>query len=319
MNQVVTGAFGYTGRHVARALLERGDRVRTLTGRPWLPDPFVGRFHGRFEVLPAHFHDERGLARSLEGVDTLFNTVWIRYPAGGHTFERVVEDSGRLFRAARSAGVRRIVQVSVSRPREDSPLPYFAGKARVERMLADSGVSFAIVRPTLIFGPGPDEALLLNNIAWFLRRFPVFALPGDGRYPVQPIAMEDVVDLCLAAASGPSGITLDAAGPERISFRDLVTRIRGAVRSRARILPMPPPLVASLCALVSPFLADTVLTRGEIDGLTGALLVGEAPASCRRRFDDWIAQVGSEIGRRYVSDRRLHMDRRPPPPAVTPA
>lgn len=316
MLQAVTGAFGYTGRHVARALLERGERVRTLTGRPWLPDPFAGQFPDRFEVTPGHFHDERALAQSLEGVDTLYNTVWIRFPSGGHTFERVIEDSGRLFRAARMAGVRRVVHVSVSQPHERSPLPYFAGKARAERLLAESRISFSIVRPTLIFGPGPEEALLLNNIAWFLRRFPVFGLPGDGRYPVQPVDMRDVVDLCLAGAVGPDGITVDAAGPDRISFRDLVVRIRDAVGGPARLLSMPPAVVASACGILSPFLRDTILTRDEIDGLIEGRLVGEAPRACRRRFETWLESVAGTIGRCYVSDRRLHMERRPPPPPL---
>ncbi len=310
--QVVTGALGYTGRHIAERILEGGETVVTLTGRPWLPDPFGGRFGDRFRVRASCFGDEDALVRELEGADVLYNTLWIRFPAAGFTFERTVEDSGRLFRAARRAGVRRIVHVSVSNPREDSPLPYFAGKARVERLLSESGISFAVVRPTLIFGNGPEEALLLNNIAWFLRRFPVFGLPGSGDYPVQPVDIRDVVDLCVAEGARDESRVFDAVGPETMSFRDLVLRLRRAVGSRALLMGMPRSVVAASCAAIAPFLGDTVLTPEEIDGLAEGLLVSTAPPTGRRPFDPWLATVKDAIGRNYISDRQRHMAGRQP-------
>ena len=101
---VVTGAFGYTGRYIARRLLADGERVRTITGHPGRPDPFGGRV----AVAPMDFHDRDGLARSLEGASTLYNTYWIRFPRGVVTFEKAVENSRTLIRAAEDAGVRRI-------------------------------------------------------------------------------------------------------------------------------------------------------------------------------------------------------------------
>lgn len=151
---VVTGAFSFTGRAIAEELLRRGRPVRTLTRRTHPRDPLAARI----ESAPLVFDDPAPLA----GADTLYNTYWIRFPRGGATFEQAVEHTRALLRAAREAGVRRVVHISVTNPSEGSPLPYFHGKALCERAVAESGLSYAIVRPTLVFGAGD---ILLNNIA----------------------------------------------------------------------------------------------------------------------------------------------------------
>ena len=192
---VVTGASGYTGRYIARRLLDRGAAVRTLTGRPERP----GHFGSRVEAHPYSFHDPGALTRSLEGVDTLFNTYWIRFAKGGLTHDVAARNSDTLFRAARAAGVRRVVHVSITNAALDSALPYFRGKALVERALKTTGLSHAILKPAIIFG---REDILLNNIAWLLRRFPVHPIVGSGEYRVQPVFVEDLADLAVRAADG---------------------------------------------------------------------------------------------------------------------
>src|SRR5262245_57159764 len=177
---VVTGAFGYTGKYITQRLLAAGRKVRTITGHPNRPNPF----HSHVEIAAMNFGDPVGLVRSLRGARALFNTYWVRFPHGGVTFQQAVANSKIMFQAAKEAGVRRIVQLSIANPSPDSPFAYYPGKAQVEQALADSGVSYAILRPTVIFGP---EDILINNIAWFLRHLPVFAIPGDGRYRIQPI------------------------------------------------------------------------------------------------------------------------------------
>lgn len=224
---VVTGAFSFTGRYIAARLLELGRDVRTLTRKP----PAASPFGDRVAALRLDFGDRKGLTESLRGTDTLYNTYWLRFPRSGLTFERAVAHSATLFRAAREAGVGRIVHVSVANAALDSPFPYFRGKAAVEAALAHSGLSYAVVRPTLVFGGGE---VLVNNIAWLLRRLPLFVVPGSGRYVLQPVAAEDVAELSVDAGLAESRTVLDAAGPDTFAFDELVRLVREAVGSRAR-------------------------------------------------------------------------------------
>ena len=191
---VVTGAFSYTGRYVTRRLLDLGVRVRTLTRSPDAEDPFGGRV----EVAPLDFSDPDGLRRSMQGAGVFYNTYWIRYAHGRITFDLAVENTRTLFEAAKRAGVGRMVHFSVTNVSSGSGLPYFRGKAQVEDMLKGLGVPYAIIRPTLVFGEGD---LLLNNMAWALRRFPVFPVYGSGDYPVQPIYVEDLAAQAVEAGS----------------------------------------------------------------------------------------------------------------------
>jgi NADH dehydrogenase len=175
---LVTGAFSNAGSHIARRLLDAGRRVRTLSFHPSRPH----QLQTSVEALPYRFDDPDALACSLEGVSTLYNTYWVRFDHGHTTFEQAVERSRALFIAAQRAGVERIVHLSITNPSISSPLPYFRGKALVEDALAQAGVPYSIVRPTWIFGG--DQDTLVNNIAWILRRMPVFTVPGSGAYPV---------------------------------------------------------------------------------------------------------------------------------------
>ena len=230
---VVTGAFGYTGRSIASQLLERGRRVTTLTGHPNRPNPFGDRV----SVAPMDFRDPAGLREHLQGAETLYTTYWVRFPRGEVTFERAVANSATLFEAAREAGVGRIVHVSITNPSGDSPFPYFRGKAAVERLLAASGLPYAIVRPTVVFG---ERDILINNIAYVLRRLPVFGVPGSGEYRLRPVAVEDVAELCIRSAEGEPGSVLDAVGPETYTFEGLVRLIARTIGSRSRIVHVPP-------------------------------------------------------------------------------
>lgn len=291
---VVTGAFSYTGRHIAEALLARGRNVRTLTRRP--PDP-SHPLAGEVDVALLAFDDMLG--ESLRGADTLYNTYWVRFERGETTFERAVENTTTLFAAAKRAGVRRVVHVSVANPDECSPFPYFRGKARSERALRECGLSHAIVRPTLVFGP---EDILVNNIAWGLRHVPVFLIGGDGRYEVQPVSVGDVATICVDAGSGGDDRILDAAGPDRWTYEDFVGLIAGAIGSRARIWhsSMRAALLAARAAGVP--LRDVVVTRDELDALAAGLLVSHEPPLGGERFEPWLEENADLLGRRYSSE-----------------
>ena len=182
---VVTGAFSYSGAAIARELRAAGHRVRTLTAHPGRAPAGTD-----MEVRPLDFADPATLAESLRGAHTLYNTYWIRFPHGGETHATAVANSRALFAAAARAGVQRIVHVSITHADPASPYPYFSGKAAVETCLRDLGVPHAIARPSILFG---GDGVLLNNIAWLLRRLPVFAVGGRGDYRVRPIHVDDQI------------------------------------------------------------------------------------------------------------------------------
>ncbi len=302
---VVTGAFSYSGSHIAQRLLDAGRQVRTLTSHP-------GRHHrlqGHVQTSAYRFDDPAALARSLEGTNTLYNTYWVRFDRGQTTFANAVEHSRMLFAAAHRAGVERIVHISITNPSIDSPLPYFRGKALVEYALAQTGTPYAIVRPTWLFGGQRD--VLVNNIAWLLRRLPVFALPGSGAYPVQPVHVEDLARICVQAATADTDLVIDAAGPERLPFARLIALIQTAVDNHGPVIPLPPSLMAAAARALGLLLGDVVLTHDEITGLVSGLLVSQDPPLGQIPFSHWLEQHAASVGSSYANELRRHFATRP--------
>lgn len=296
---VITGAFSYSGRYATRILLERGYRVRTLTGHPGRADVFAGRV----PPFPYNFENPDELRRSLEGASTLINTYWVRFPRCGITFDVAVKNSRILIQAARDAGVRRIVHVSIANPSLDSPLGYYRGKAQVEQAVRESGMSYAILRPTVIFG---SEDILINNIAWFVRRFPVFAVPGDGRYGIRPIYVEDMARLLADSVESSENTLTNAVGPETFSFEELVRRVAHELPSPARVIHAPAFLAYMATFVVGWMVHDVVLTWEEYLGLMGNLLAPDGPAAGATRLSKWLAENRDSVGKRYASEVRRH-------------
>lgn len=296
---VVTGAFGYTGKYITRKLLQMGKRVRTITGHPGRPNPFGGLV----EAFPFNFDRPERLAESLRGAATLYNTYWVRFNRGRSAFDQAVDNTRTLIRACAEAGLRRIVHVSICNASEDSPLPYYRGKGILEKAVAQSGLSYAIIRPTVIFGP---EDVLINNIAWLIRRFPVFAVPGTGRYRLQPVFVEDMADLAVAAAHRDENVVLDAVGPEIFTFDRLVRAIAGSVGSRARIIHLRPGQVLFLSRIIGRLVGDVVLTADEVRGLMADLLVSSGPPTGTTRLSEWLKQNSGTVGSRYASELGRH-------------
>jgi uncharacterized protein YbjT (DUF2867 family) len=296
---VVTGAFGYTGKYIAGRLLEAGGRVTTLTGRPLSGSPFGDRVEAR----PLSFDRPDELRQALEGARALFNTYWVRFSHGKTTFRSAVENTKVLLQAAQEAGVRRVVHTSITNPSLDSPLPYFSGKAELEEAIRDSGLSYAILRPTVIFG---QEDILINNIAWILRKFPVFAVAGRGDYRLQPIFVEDFAKMAVDAADREDSFVLDAVGPETFTFDELVRLIAKSVGRKARLMHLRPGLVLFLSTLIGWLVHDVVLTREEVDGLKSNLLISDQEPTGTTRLSDWLAEHGDAVGSRYASELRRH-------------
>lgn len=298
---LVTGAFSYTGKHVTRLLVSRGWQVRTLTNHPGRRDA-IG---GAIDVLRYDFDQPERMRAAFEGATTLINTYWIRFPRGRATFEGAVRNSGTLIDLARDAGVRRIVHVSIANASSQSPLAYYRGKAQVEDLVAASGLAHTILRPTVIFGAGD---ILINNIAWFVRHVPVFTVPGDGRYGLRPIYVEDMARLMADAAGdeGAGGRIVNAVGPETFAFQELVGRIAAQVGVRARIAHVPPRVAYAATRVTGWFLRDVVLTWDEYLGLMDNLLVVDGPAAGATRLTQWLVDYRKQVGRYYASELERH-------------
>jgi len=296
---VVTGAFSNTGKYITRRLLAMGKRVVTLTNHPERPNPFGQPV----AAYPYDFDRPERLAESLRGADVLYNTYWVRFPYGSVDYSQAVENTRALVRAASQAGVRRIVHVSITNPSPDSPFPYFSGKALLEEEILRSGLSYAILRPAVIFGA---QGILFNNIAYLLRRLPVFAIPASGQYRLQPIFVDDLAELAVQEGESGQNRILDAIGPETYAFADLVHIIAAAVGSRALVTHVPPGLALGLSQIVSRLVGDIILTRDEVDGLLAGLLETSSPPVGRTRFSDWLKENAREMGKEYASEMERH-------------
>jgi uncharacterized protein YbjT (DUF2867 family) len=292
---IVTGAFGYSGKYITARLLKAGRRVRTLTNSPGRANPFGEAVEAR----PFHFDDPAQLATSLRGAAVLYNTYWVRFNYTGFSHSLAVENTLKLIEAARQAGVGRVVHVSITNPSEDSPLEYFRGKARLERALIESGLSYAILRPAVLFG---KEDILINNIAWTLRRLPVFGVFGDGQYRVQPIYVDDLAQLAVEQGGEQANRTIDAIGPETFTYYELVRQI-GAIIGRPRPIISVPPWLGYLAGqLIGRLVGDVLITRDEIDGLMQDLLYTPSPPAGTTRLTEWARAHASTLGQHYASE-----------------
>jgi NADH dehydrogenase len=298
----VTGAFGYSGRYIARRLLERGHRVITLTDSPQRGNPFGGAVDAhRF-----HFADPDALVESLRGVGVLYNTYWVRFNHRSFRHADAVTNTLALFSAAQRAGVERVVHVSITNPSEESPFEYFRGKARLERALRESGLSYAILRPAVLFG-GSD--ILINNIAWLLRVLPVFGVFGDGRYRLQPIHVDDLARLAVEHGAERENVVVDAIGPETFRYRELVEMLGEAIGCRRPIFSAPALVARAVAGIAGWWLRDVVITRDEIEGLMADLLCVDSPPAGTVKLSEWAREHADELGRRYASELKRRRDR----------
>ncbi|MBF0555064.1 MAG: NAD(P)H-binding protein [Nitrospirae bacterium] len=299
---VVTGAFGYSGKYIAQSLLNTGIKVKTITNSPDRPDPFGGAV----AVFPFNFDKPDLLIDTLSGADVLYNTYWVRFNHKLFKHADAVENTLTLFDAAKKAGVKRIVHVSITNPKEDSHLEYFSGKARLERALIESGMSYAILRPAVLFG---KEDILINNIAWALRRFPVFGIFGDGSYKLQPIYVKDLAELAIDIGKIKENIIIDAIGPETFTFRELVLTIGEIIGKRRPIVSISDDLGYYFGSVMKYITGDILITREEIDGLKNNLLYVRSQPTGQTSLTQWLKEHASTVGTRYASELGRRVER----------
>jgi uncharacterized protein YbjT (DUF2867 family) len=299
---VVTGAFGYSGKYITTRLLTEGHRVRTLTNSLNRANPFGEKV----EAHPFNFEDPDALVESLRGAKVLYNTYWVRFNHSLFKHADAVRNTLTLFDAAKRAGVERVVHVSITNPSEDSPLEYSSGKARLERGLKESGLSYAILRPTVLFG---KEDILINNIAWALRHLPVFGTFDDGSYRLQPVYVDDLAALAVEQGKRQEDVTIDAIGPETFTYRELVAEIAKIIGVHRPILAMSPSLAYAAGWALGLFLGDVMITWPEVRGLMADLLCTNSPAAGTTGLTDWAKENRDRLGVRYASELARRKDR----------
>jgi uncharacterized protein YbjT (DUF2867 family) len=299
----VTGAFGFSGKYIAQRLLALRHEVITLTNSPQRANPFGGSI----KAFPYNFSEPHELEKSLRGIDVLINTYWVRFDNPPHfTFAQALANSKALLDAAKRAGVGRVVHISITNPDRKSRLPYFRGKAEIEDYLNQSGIPYAILRPAVLFG---KEDILINNIAWALRRLPVFGIYGDGRYRLQPIYVDDLAAAAIDHMTGAANETIDAIGPETYCYREMVEMIAHEIESPALVVSMPSMLAYQAVRVLGWMVGDVINTRDEVRGLMQEKLYVRSPPLGTTKLSDWVRASRENIGRRYASELQRRLDR----------
>lgn len=296
---IVTGAFGYIGRYITAQLLQTGRSVKTITTHVDKPNPFGEQV----KSYPYNFVQPDLLKETLLGAETLYNTYWVRFNRGQSSFAQAVKNSEILFQCAAAAGVQKIVHISVTNASKNSPLPYYQGKALQEEALQRCGVPYAIIRPTLVFG---NEDILVNNVAWLIRKFPFFPIFGDGQFRLQPIYVEDLASIAIKGAGQPGNLTLDATGPEEFTFEQLVRLIADVLERKLIFIKTPPSCGILLGKLIGFAMRDVILTRAELDGLMLNMLTSQQLPNGETRFSDWLERNQLTIGSSYSSELERH-------------
>jgi uncharacterized protein YbjT (DUF2867 family) len=299
MTSIVTGAFGYIGKYITCHLLEHAEQVVTITTHPGKPNPFG-------DSVKAFFYDFEKpdlLTEHLHGADTLYNTCWVRFEHYGASFSQAVRNTAILFECAKRAGIQKIVHISVTHASTASDLPYYAGKGMQEQALKDCGVAYSIIRPTLVFG---DEDILVNNIAWLMRKFPLFPIFGDGQYRVQPVFVEDLAAISVESASMPGSAAIDAVGPESYTFEDFERLIARTIKPREMFFHIPPRVGVLLGEMIGLAVGDIILTQDELKGLMTNLLTSTQSPNGSTRFSEWLAVHRESIGSTYSSEWQRH-------------
>jgi len=305
----VTGAFGFTGKYITQLLLDKGCTVKTLTNSAGRENPF----NRKIEICPFNFDNYDELVNSLRGTTVLYNTYWIRfnYSKGKLLFQHAAAAANtlKLFQAAKEAGVKRIVHISIANPSEDSPFEYYQYKARIEKFLSELGVSFAVLRPAVIFG---KEDVLINNLAWSIRKLPVFAVFGDGSYKMQPVFVEDLAKLIVGAGAQTENTIKDAAGPELYTYIDLIRMLCKVLHKKRLIIKLPTPMVYYASKVIDLFTGDILLTRDEVNMVRSNLMYSKQPPLAKTRLSEWCLENVSTLGIHYANEIKRRKNRSDP-------
>ncbi len=241
MRIALTGATGFVGGGVLTRLLRRGHDVKVLVRNTDRAARL--RDFGGVELVPGGLDDEAAVRSLVGGAEAVVHLVGIIAEAKGQTYQRVhVDATARLASAATAAGVRRFVHMSALGARSDAAATaYLRSKAAGEDAVRRSGLAHTILRPAIIAGPGNVPLKLMCDV---LRLAPVLPVVGNGRYRMQPVWLDDVAEVFAVALERPDLVgTFDIAGPEQLTWHEMMDRLEAALGVRRPRIGVPLPLV----------------------------------------------------------------------------
>ena len=222
MKILLTGATGFVGQAVLTCLLHHGHQVHCLVRRPNALPPTHGALAFAGDVL-----DDTSLDRAAAGCQAAIHLVGIirQYPQQNITYQRLhVEASRRVLAAAQRAGIRRYLHMSANGARSGSPSGYCDSKGRAEELVRQSALDWTIFRPSLIYG---RQGAFTRMLAQQVRLLPAVPVIGDGRYPLAPVAVDDIAGAFVSALEQPDshGQTYPCCGPDRLSYNELIDAV----------------------------------------------------------------------------------------------
>jgi NADH dehydrogenase len=260
----VFGGSGFLGRHVVRALLKRGWRVRAAVRRPDLAGHLqpLGMV-GWVQPVQANLRYRWSVDRAVIDADAVVNLVAVPYQRGRQRFDAVhVFGARAVAEAARGAGIANLTHVSVLGANPDSASDYYRSKAEGEAAVLETNARAVVFRPSLMFGP---EDHFFNRFAAMARILPAFPLIGGGQTKMQPVFAGDVASAIADSVEGkvPGGRVFELGGPEVKTFRECLELMLATIERRRLLVPLPFPL-ARILAAVAQYLPNPVLTPDQV-------------------------------------------------------
>ncbi len=311
---IITGALSYSGRYIAALAHERGWKLHSLEGAR----SFQRANEYDLPITLFDWEDPQKAGRveeAMQACDVFVNTYWRRPTAGDDATKIAEQHCYELFSAAKKAGVKRIVHISVAHADAQSELPYFRHKGRVEAYLKELGIPCTVLRPAMLFGDSAEESILMNNWSWCLRHSPVAGLIGDGSALIHPLHVRDLAEMVVTEAAredSEAWSAYAAVGKECLSLRETTECLIEAMDLHHRlILPMPRWVAATSARFLARLAGGVQLFESEeIESLLAGYLAypkGSLPQSERwieappiHRFTEWLHQEGNALGRGLI-------------------
>jgi NADH dehydrogenase len=274
---LVTGASGFVGRHVTRALTADGGTVRAMVRDARGAAALDGL---RCELVRGDVTDPASLRAAARGVRTIVHLVAI-VEGSPASFERVMAaGTGNLVEAARESGVRRIVLMSALGTGPGATVPYFRAKWAAEQAVRSAGIEHAVLRPSFLFG---TDGGVLPRFLRIARLSPVTPVIGPGTQRVQPLWIDDLVRAVQLAVSGDgAGGPIELGGPDAVTWNELWTRLKTTLGTRRPAVHVPFWLARGPAAMLER-LPSPPLTRDQLRMLEGPdNVVSDGGASMRQ-------------------------------------
>lgn len=263
----VFGGSGFVGKHVVRALAQKGWRVRVAVRKPtYAYDLKPLGTVGQIQVVRCDVRKEADIQAALHGASAVVNLVGILYQTPGASFDALHRGASKAIAdAAAKLGISDFVQMSALGADAKSSSKYASTKGKAEEVVRAAIPSAVIVRPSVVFGPQDG---FFTGLAQQIKMFPLMPSIGGGKTKFQPVYVSDVASAVAATLANPAfaGQTFELGGPETFTFNDLVQYVGEEIQSPRPLVWMPFG-VASLIGLagdIGSFLIKPLLTSDQV-------------------------------------------------------